>query len=119
MTALCAQNEEAAAAAIEPPRYEERRNWYGRTERWYTAEEVARHNRADDLWLVVHGRVYDASAWVVQHPGGAAALLRAGGGDASRDFDFHSTRARKLWEKLLIGRLDTRGACREGDWWLW
>ena len=80
---------------------------------------VTHTDRAANLWLVVHGRVYDASAWVVQHPGGAAALLRAGGRDASKDFDFHSTRARKLWEKLLIGRLDTRGACREGDWWLW
>ena len=88
--------------------YEERRDWLGRVERWYTAEEVARHRMAGDLWLVVRGKVYDASEFVETHPGGAAALLKRGGGDATKDFDFHSARAQKLWEAApLLGRMDT------------
>lgn len=81
-------------------------NWLGQAERWYTAEEVARHCTRGDLWLVVRGKVYDASEWVDKHPGGATALLRRGGRDSSQDFDFHSKRGRALWEALLIGRVD-------------
>ena len=68
--------------------------------------EVARHCSACDLWLIVNGRVYDATEWLEKHPGGAAALFRRGGCDATADFNFHSSHARKLWEKLRIGRLD-------------
>ena len=93
--------------------YEVRIDWLGRAERWYTAEEVARHCTRGDLWLVVRGKVYDASGWVDKHPGGATALLRRGGHDASRDFDFHSKRGRALWEATLIGRVDD-GSSRKG-----
>ena len=93
--------------------YAVRIDWLGRAERWYTAEEVARHCTRGDLWLVVRGKVYDASGWVDKHPGGATALLRRGGHDASKDFDFHSKRGRALWEATLIGRVDD-GSSRKG-----
>ena len=96
-------------------RYEIRMNWLGQAERWYTAEEVARHCTRGDLWLVVRGKVFDASDWVEKHPGGATALLRRGGRDASKDFDFHSKRGRALWEATLIGRVhEGASACRGG-----
>ncbi len=40
----------------------------------------------------MHGKVYDATKWVGQHPGGVTAIMNRAGGieDASRDFDFHS-----------------------------
>ena len=85
----------------------QRTNWLGKTERWYTAEEVARHCVPGDLWHVVHGKVYDVSSWLERHPGGAAALLKRAGQDASLDFDFHSVHARRQWAALQIGRLET------------
>lgn len=90
-------------------RCEVRRDWLGREERWFTADEVASHNTPKDLWLTAHGKVYDVTVWVERHPGGAAALLRRGGQDASRDLDFHSKRARELWEATCIGKLDEGG----------
>ena len=96
--------------------FEVRYNWMGRAERWYTAEEVAHHRTPTDLWLIAHGKVYDVTKWVEMHPGGAAALLRRGGLDATRDFDFHTKHARKMWEQTYIGKLDDG---RAADWTGW
>lgn len=96
--------------------YEVRHNWLGRPERWYTAEEVSHHRTPGDLWLIAHGKVYDVTKWVEMHPGGSAALLRRGGVDATRDFDFHTKRARAMWEDTFIGKLDDG---RPADWSGW
>lgn len=87
-------------------KYDVRRDWLGRTERWYNAEEISRHRSPTDLWLTAHGKVYDVTEWVEMHPGGSAALLGRGGRDATRDLDFHSEKARAMWEATCIGRLD-------------
>ena len=34
------------------------------------ANEVSRHNRGEDLWIVVDGVVYDMTAFAPRHPGG-------------------------------------------------
>jgi predicted heme/steroid binding protein len=76
---------------------------------FYTWEEIARHNKADDCWLVVNGRVYDATAFIPYHPAGTAAILRHAGQDCTLDFNFHSKTAQKLWSKLQIGRVRSEG----------
>jgi cytochrome b involved in lipid metabolism len=35
-----------------------------------SAQEVAKHNAAEDLWLVVDGTVYDMTDFAPEHPGG-------------------------------------------------
>jgi cytochrome b involved in lipid metabolism len=61
--------------------------------------EIAKHNRADDCWLVVKGRVYDVTAMVAQHPGSGRAILRHAGQVCDEDFEFHSKAARNFWKK--------------------
>ena len=39
-------------------------------QRLFTLEEVARHNKVDDLWIIVDGDVFDCSSFVDLHPGG-------------------------------------------------
>lgn len=49
----------------------------------YSMEEVARHNKKDDLWIVVKGIVMDVTNWLDDHPGGPQALMNFMGRDAT------------------------------------
>lgn len=64
----------------------------------------------EDCWFVAKNKVYDVSSFIAMgpkaHPGGMAILLRKGGQDVTRDFKFHSSKARsQLWTKFEIGYL--------------
>lgn len=52
----------------------------------YTVEEVKRHNKRDDNWLMINGKVYDLSRWAKKHPGGAKILGHYAGEDATVSF---------------------------------
>jgi cytochrome b involved in lipid metabolism len=52
----------------------------------YTMAEVATHNNASSCWSVVGGVVYDLTAWVKKHPGGAQAILSICGKDGTQAF---------------------------------
>ena len=49
----------------------------------YTRAEVALHETPDDMWIIVHGRVYNVTQWIEKHPGGKELLSKHGGEDAS------------------------------------
>ncbi|KAK3309936.1 FAD binding domain-containing protein [Chaetomium strumarium] len=53
----------------------------------YTMEEVAKHNKKEDLWVVVKGVVLDLTNWLDEHPGGPQALLNFMGRDATEEFE--------------------------------
>ena len=42
-------------------------------------KELARHNSHSDLWINIHGRVYNLSAFIEDHPGGEEVLLEQAG----------------------------------------
>ncbi|KJZ73745.1 hypothetical protein HIM_06863 [Hirsutella minnesotensis 3608] len=56
-------------------------------EKEYTMEEVAKHNKKDDLWVVVKGVVMDLSNWLDEHPGGPQAIMNFMGRDATEEFE--------------------------------
>ncbi|KAK9469854.1 cytochrome b5-like heme/steroid binding domain-containing protein [Lipomyces arxii] len=74
----------------------------------YTREQVKAHADRDDLWMVIHGKVYDVTKFVDEHPGGEEVLIDAAGVDASDAFEDvgHSDEARKILEELIVGELD-------------
>lgn len=41
--------------------------------------EIAKHNSPTSCWLVIHGKVYDVTNFLDQHPGGRSILLKQGG----------------------------------------
>merc|ERR1719265_582102 len=82
----------------------------GKKQAIYTIEEVQRHDQSSDCWLVAHGLVYDATSFMNVHPGGPC-ILRRGGKDATRDFEFHSREGKKAWKKFQIGWLQGAGGC--------
>jgi len=75
------------------------------------AAEVARHDRRDDLWLIIDGLVYDLTDYVDNHPGGDS-ILKTAGRESSAGFhgDQHPSSARDLVRTYLIGRLDEAAA---------
>lgn len=53
----------------------------------YTMEEVAKHNKKDDVWVVVDGQVLDVTSFLPDHPGGEKAILLYAGRDATEEFN--------------------------------
>lgn len=53
----------------------------------FSLEEIAKHNKKDDLWIAVKGIVMDVTNWTDEHPGGPQALFSHMGKDASEEFE--------------------------------
>ncbi|CAF9907421.1 MAG: hypothetical protein HETSPECPRED_007124 [Heterodermia speciosa] len=72
-----------------------------------TYSDVAEHSSKKDLYLVVHDKVYNATEFVDEHPGGEEVLMDVGGQDATEAFEDvgHSDEAREILDKLLVGDL--------------
>ncbi|XP_019459775.1 PREDICTED: cytochrome b5-like [Lupinus angustifolius] len=75
----------------------------------YTFDEVAKHNHKKDCWIVVHGKVYDVTPFLDDHPGGDEPLLMATGKDATIDFEDigHSDTAIEDMQQYYVGEIDT------------
>ncbi|NWU67511.1 FADS2 desaturase, partial [Pterocles burchelli] len=87
--------------------------------RFYTWEEIQKHNLRTDRWLVIERKVYNVTKWANRHPGGQrvlghyagedATLTPASplfpGGDAFQAFHTNPTLVQKFLKPLLIGEL--------------
>lgn len=73
----------------------------------FTLEEVAKHNKKDDLWIAVKGIVLDLTNWVDEHPGGPQALFSHMGRDATEEFEMlHDDEViPKYAPEIVIGRV--------------
>lgn len=54
---------------------------------FYTMAQVKTHNNRTSCWTAVYGGVYDVTAWISQHPGGAGAIVAMCGVDGTSSFD--------------------------------
>lgn len=52
----------------------------------YTMAEVKKHNTASDCWSAIDNKVYDLTAWVNKHPGGAQRIIALCGTDGTAAF---------------------------------
>ncbi|EJU06365.1 cytochrome b5 [Dacryopinax primogenitus] len=70
-----------------------------------TAEEFKQHNSKDSLWVLLHGKVYDVTKFLDEHPGGDEVILAEKGTDATEAFEDvgHSDEARALLPDMQIG----------------
>jgi L-lactate dehydrogenase (cytochrome) len=50
-------------------------------------DDVAKHNAAEDCWVVLNGQAYDMTDFLEDHPGGAGIIMKYAGRDASRAFN--------------------------------
>ncbi|KAI9363077.1 cytochrome b5-like heme/steroid binding domain-containing protein [Pilaira anomala] len=74
----------------------------------YSADEVSKHNKKNDLWMTIHNKVYNVTEFIIEHPGGEEVLLDEAGKDATESFEDigHSDEAREILSKYLVGELD-------------
>ncbi|KAL0347759.1 UNVERIFIED_CONTAM: Delta(8)-fatty-acid desaturase [Sesamum calycinum] len=72
--------------------------------KYITSDELKKHNKPDDLWLSVQGKVYNVTEWAKIHPGGATPLLHLAGQDVTDAFiAFHPGSAWKHLDKFFTG----------------
>ncbi|KAI9861946.1 MAG: hypothetical protein M1813_005016 [Trichoglossum hirsutum] len=50
-------------------------------------DEVSKHNSRESCWVVIHGRAYDVTEFLPEHPGGPKVILKYAGKDATDEFD--------------------------------
>ena len=73
----------------------------------YTLEDVAKHNKKTDAWIVIGNKVANITKWIPKHPGGDI-IMKGVGKDATKLFnsiDSHNDYARKMVKKYQIGIL--------------
>jgi len=51
-----------------------------------TIDELRKHDEDTNPWFVVNGEVYDGTAFLDEHPGGATSIIGAAGQDATDEF---------------------------------
>ncbi|XP_077375177.1 cytochrome b5 type B [Festucalex cinctus] len=75
--------------------------------KYYTLEDIQAHNLSNDIWLIIHDKVYDVTTFLEEHPGGEEVLLEQAGADATESFEDvgHSTDAREMLQQFYIGEL--------------
>ncbi|KAM7126967.1 cytochrome b5 isoform 3-T3 [Molossus nigricans] len=75
--------------------------------KYYTLEEIQKHNHSKSTWLILHHKVYDVTKFLEEHPGGEEVLREQAGGDATENFEDvgHSSDARELSQTYIIGEL--------------
>ncbi|XP_062573054.1 cytochrome b5 reductase 4-like, partial [Saccostrea cucullata] len=71
------------------------------------AEELAKHNRRNDAWIALRGKVYNITPYMEYHPGGDDELMRGAGIDGTQLFDeVHKwVNYESMLEKCFVGKL--------------
>ncbi|KAH7909365.1 glyoxylate dehydrogenase [Hygrophoropsis aurantiaca] len=52
-----------------------------------SSQTVAEHASASSCWIIVHGKVYDVTEFLPEHPGGSRIILKYAGKDATEAYD--------------------------------
>jgi cytochrome b involved in lipid metabolism len=76
-----------------------------------TLADVSSHNTENDCWVIVGGKVYNATNLIPIHPGGPEKIIPLCGKDATQTFDTrngkgpHPQTAQSALETYIIGNL--------------
>ncbi|KAI1399120.1 FMN-dependent dehydrogenase-domain-containing protein [Hypoxylon fuscum] len=49
--------------------------------------EVSKHDSKESCWVVIHGKAYDVTEFLPEHPGGMGIILKYAGKDATEEFE--------------------------------
>lgn len=80
-----------------------------------TIDELRKHDTEKEPWFVVNGEIYDGTAFLEGHPGGASSIIAAAGLDSTDEFmAIHSETAKAMMPSYHIGSLDEEGKAALG-----
>jgi cytochrome b involved in lipid metabolism len=70
-----------------------------------TLDELRTNKTREKFYILVHGKVYNVTKFMDEHPGGDEVLLAEGGQDATEAFEDvgHSDEARALLPGMFVG----------------
>ncbi|PWO01430.1 acyl-CoA dehydrogenase NM domain-like protein [Tilletiopsis washingtonensis] len=76
----------------------------------FSREEVAKHNKPGDLWIIIDAKVYNLSKFAELHPGGESVLYdeEVAGQEATETFfglHLHEVLLRPSYSRLVIGTI--------------
>jgi cytochrome b involved in lipid metabolism len=74
---------------------------------YFSIEEVSKHNKEEDLWVIINNKIYDLTKFAKVHPGGKGVLIPVAGKDCTKEFyALHCERVlTKYGPKLLVGHV--------------
>ncbi|BEI81640.1 hypothetical protein CcaverHIS002_0208000 [Cutaneotrichosporon cavernicola] len=80
----------------------------------FTYADLEEHKSRNSLWLTIHKKVYDVTAFLDEHPGGDEVLLEEAGRDGTEAFEDvgHSDEARDMLLKMYLGNLNPAEAAK-------
>lgn len=72
--------------------------------------EFDEHNKPNDCWIVIDGKIIDVTTYLDGHPGGAEVLVQNAGKDATQAFLAigHSESAKMQMMDYLVGILSPK-----------
>ncbi|BGP14303.1 hypothetical protein JCM10213_009164 [Rhodosporidiobolus nylandii] len=79
----------------------------GKSLKSFSKDEVAKHNKDGDLWIIIDSAVYDLSKFADLHPGGLYVLLQVAGKDATEAFfGMHRAEVLNKYGRYIIGTVE-------------
>lgn len=49
--------------------------------------QIAKHNSRESCWVIIHGKAYDVTEFLPEHPGGPKIILKYAGKDATEEYE--------------------------------
>lgn len=71
----------------------------------FSLSEVATHNTKEDCWAAIKGEVYNLTAWIDEHPGGAREIISLCGQDGTAAFSNQHEGAIKVLNTLELFKI--------------
>ncbi|KAI8056581.1 acyl-CoA dehydrogenase/oxidase [Syncephalis plumigaleata] len=75
--------------------------------KYFTEQDVSQHSSENDCWVIIHGKVYDVTNFLKDHPGGKKVIINVAGTDATKQFDaFHNAGIlEKYGPSMVVGEI--------------
>lgn len=76
-------------------------------EKSFTRDEVGKHNKEEDCWVIIDNKVYDMTTFVPKHPGGPQILIDRAGTDITTEFfgPQHGPEVKNMLYRFILGRV--------------